>query len=269
VEIGSSSGHRCIIELRDVIFKENDSGGPSHLNIQVEDTGTKPFEKGKQEIEAKDSPVNQESVAIHVKEILHEDEGDLEGFLRNIPLRELRRSSHARKASTRNDDANYFLDAKDLPCKLETRHVEVVAGGPDADLWPRWKKDINGEPVKVKKEKLTFGMIESGATGTLRHRDCTAVEGGISGGSSTVNNGDGIQDLPDSVGALSGPSARPGEKRWVALMGKYHYQHKTADKQHQQTTNFVTIPTSINKHPQRFHKLPQTHKESQSLQSIN
>jgi len=38
---------------------------------------------------------------------------------------------------------------------------------------------------------------------------------------------------------------------------------------HQQTTNFVTIPTSINKHPQRFHKLPQTHKESQSLQSIN
>ena len=38
--------------------------------------------------------------------------------------------------------------------------------------------------------------------------------------------------------------------------------------EHQQTTNFVTIPTSINKHPQRFHKLPQTHKESQSLQNI-
>ena len=133
--------------------------------------------------------------------------------MRDVPSHKLQHLSRARKASTCDDDANYFLDAKDLPCKLETRHVKIVAGGPDADLWPRWKKDVNREPVKVKKKKLTFGTIESGATSTLQHRDCTAVEGGISGSSSTVNNGDRIQDLLDSVGALSGPSARPGEKR--------------------------------------------------------
>jgi hypothetical protein len=201
-EIGNSSGRCRVIESRDVVFKENNDRGPSHPNIRVEDTETKPYEKGKQTIEAKDSPVNQKSIAIHVKETLHEDEGDLEDFLRDVPSRELRRSSRARKAPTRDNDVNYFLDEKDLPRKLETRHVELVAGGPDADLWPRWKKDVNGEPMKVKKKKLTFGTIESGATSGLWRRDYTAVERGISSSGSTINNENKIRDLPDSVGAL-------------------------------------------------------------------
>ena len=38
---------------------------------------------------------------------------------------------------------------------------------------------------------------------------------------------------------------------------------------HQQTTNFVTVPTSFTGIPQTIHKPPQTHKESQGLQNIN
>jgi hypothetical protein len=79
-----SSGR--VIESRDVVFDENDDGGPSRVNIQVDGTGTEPIQKGKQPIEAKDLPANNEPVAndaVHVEETLHDDEGDLEDFLRS------------------------------------------------------------------------------------------------------------------------------------------------------------------------------------------
>lgn len=192
IQLLGSSGRTA--KLRNVTPDTDDSRVSSRTNSRAEDTGIKLFEKEKQPIEARDSSVNHKSIAsdaVHVDEILQDDEGDPEDFsMGDVPPCELQQSSCAGKA-------------------------------------PTWKKDINEEPTKVKKGALTFGTIQSGATGRLWHRDYTAVEGGIS--SDAIDNGDIIPDLLDSVGALSGRSARSGEEHCMGLMCTYHCRRKMAD----------------------------------------